>query len=148
MNTSERLGSLVARVALAAIFIHAGWGKLTGLEGTAAFIGSKGLPAPLALAALAGLTELAGGLLLVLGWRTRPAALALALFLVPATILFHNPAGLAGAEAQMQQIQVYKNVAIIGGLVAIATWGAGALSLDARAALARIGRRGMVAARA
>lgn len=148
MNTSERFGSLVARVALAAIFVHSGWGKLTGLEGTAAFIGSKGLPAPLALAALAGITELAGGLLLVFGWRARSAALALALLLVPATILFHNPIGLAVAEAHMQQIQVYKNIAIIGGLVAIATWGAGALSLDARSALARVGRREAATARA
>ncbi|HEY3359163.1 MAG TPA: DoxX family protein [Polyangia bacterium] len=131
MSTSQRLGSLAARLALAAIFIVSGAGKLAGLAGTAGFIGSKGLPAPLLLAALAGIVELVGGMLLAAGLRAKWAAAALALFLVPATALFHNPAGLSGMEAQMQLIQLFKNLAIIGGLLAVVTYGAGALSLDA-----------------
>ncbi len=143
MTSMERYGSLAARVALATIFIISGLGKLAGPEGAAAYIASKGLPAPMLLALLAGATELAGGLMLAVGLRTRLAALALALFLVPATVLFHNPFGLTGVEAHMQQIQVLKNLAIAGGLVALATWGAGAISLDSR-----LKRRGGSEARA
>ncbi len=130
--TLERYGSLLARLALAAIFIHGGWSKLGALDGTAAYIAAKGLPAPALAALFAALVELVGGLALAAGLGTRWAALGLALFLVPTTYLFHNPIGLEAAAAQMQQIQLFKNVAIIGGLVAIASFGAGALSLDAR----------------
>lgn len=129
-TTFERYGSLFARLALAAIFVHAGWGKLANLDGVAGYIGSKGLPAPLLLALAAGLVELLGGLALAVGLRARWAALALALFLVPTTFFFHNPIGLEAAAAQMQQIHLFKNLAIVGGLVAVASLGAGALALD------------------
>jgi putative oxidoreductase len=141
MRTSERYGTLAARVALAAIFLVSGFGKLAGPAGTAAYIASKGLPLPMLAAIGAGVLELAGGLMLLVGLRTRWAAIALAVFLVPVTALFHNPAGLAGMEAQLQVIQVLKNLAIIGGLLSVASWGAGALSLDARATIHITGGR-------
>jgi putative oxidoreductase len=132
MNAWLRYGSFASRLALAAIFIHSGFGKLAGPEGTAAYIAAKGLPVPLLLAVAAGLVELFGGLALVAGLGTRWAALGLALFLVPTTYFFHNPSGLDAAAAQMQAVQVYKNLAIVGGLLALASFGAGPLSLDAR----------------
>ncbi len=130
--TFEKYGSLVGRLAVAAIFVHGGWSKLGGLEGTTAYIASKGLPAAELGALFAALLELLGGLAIALGLGTRPAALALAIFLVPATGLFHNPIGLAGAAAQMQWIHVYKNLAIAGGLLAFAAFGPGPLALEAR----------------
>ena len=129
-RTIERYGSLLARLALAAIFIHGGWAKLGGLDGTAAYIAAQGLPAPALAALFAALVELLGGLAIALGLGTRWAALGLALFLVPTTYFFHNPAGLEGAAAQMQQIQLFKNVAIIGGLLALASFGGGSLAFD------------------
>ena len=104
--------------------------RVTGLAATSGYIASKGLPAPMILGVAAGVLELVAGLALLVGFRARYAALALTAFLVPVTIIFHNPIGLAGVEAQMQVIQVLKNLAIAGGLLAIATRGAGALSLD------------------
>ena len=130
MNSIERYGSLAARGGLAAIFILSGFGKLTAVAGTAAYIASKGLPAPTLLAVLAGITELGGGLLLLAGLRARAASLLLAAFLMPVTVIFHNPSGLSGMDAQMQVIQLLKNLAIIGGLLTVATRGAEALSLD------------------
>lgn len=132
MNSSVRYGSLVGRAALAAIFIVSGFGKLAGPAATAAYIASKGLPLPMAAAIAAGVLELAGGIALLAGYRTRSASLALTAFLVPATVLFHNPTGLVGMDAQMQLIHALKNLAIMGGLLSVATWGAGPIALDAR----------------
>lgn len=128
----EKYGSLAARLAIAAIFVHGGLAKLGALDGTAAYIASKGLPAAELGALFAALLELGGGLAIALGLATRWAALALALFLVPTTWFFHNPFGLEAAAAQMQWIQVYKNVAIAGGLLAFTAFGAGPLALEAR----------------
>lgn len=127
----ETYGSLVARLAVAAIFVHGGLGKLGGLDGTAAYIASQGLPAAELGALLTALLELFGGLAIALGVGTRWAALALALFLAPATWFFHNPAGLDAAAAQMQVIHVYKNLAIAGGLLALTAFGGGPLTLEA-----------------
>ena len=129
----EKYGSLFARLAVAAIFLHGGWSKLGELEGVAAHIAAAGLPAPELGALGAALLELGGGLAIALGIGTRWAALALALFLVPTTWLFHNPMGLEAAAAEMQMIQVYKNLAIAGGLLAFTAFGAGPLALEARA---------------
>lgn len=133
MNSNlQKYASLIGRLAVAALFVHSGWGKLTGLDGTAAYIAAKGLPAPELGALFAALLELGGGLALALGLGTRRAALALALFLAPATWFFHNPSGLEAAAAQMQMIQIYKNLAIAGGLLAFTAFGAGPLALEAR----------------
>ncbi len=133
MNSKlEKYGSFVARLAVAAIFIHGGWAKLGELDGTAAYIAAKGLPAAELGALGAALLELGGGLAIALGFGARWAALALAIFLVPTTWLFHNPMGLEGAAAAMQTIQVYKNLAIAGGLLAIAAFGPGPLAVGAR----------------
>lgn len=133
----EKYASLVARLAVAAIFVHGGWSKLGGLESTAAYIASKGLPAAELGALCAALLELSGGFAIALGIGTRWASLALALFLVPATWLFHNPIGLAATEAQMQMVHVYKNLAIAGGLLAFAAFGPGSIALEARARRAK-----------
>ena len=129
----EKYGSLAARLAVAAIFIHGGWGKLGALDGTAAYIAAKGLPAAELGALLAALLELGGGLAIALGIGTRWASLALAIFLVPTTWLFHNPSGLEAGAAAMQMIQVYKNLAIAGGLLAFTAFGPGSLALEVSA---------------
>ena len=128
----EKYGSLAGRLAVAAIFVHSGLGKLGDLEATAAYVAANGLPAPQLLALLAGVVELVGGVALAVGLHSRWAAAALAAFLVPATVLFHNPAGLGAAAAHLQWIHVYKNLAIAGGLLAFTAFGAGPLAVEAR----------------
>lgn len=132
MKTLHRFGPLIARNALAAIFLVTGLMKLADPDGTAAAIASMGLPLSGVLALAAGMLELLGGAALALGLRARWAALALIGFLVPATILFHNPLGLPGPEARLQLLNLLKNLAIGGGLLAIASFGAGPSSLDRR----------------
>lgn len=123
---------LVARVLLALMFILAGFSKLTGLEGTAAYIASQGLPAPQLLALLTGLLEVGGGLLLAIGYQARWAALALALFTLVATFIFHRYWAAPAAQQMVQQLFFLKNLAVAGGLLFVFSQGAGAASLDSR----------------
>jgi len=130
----QGLPLLVARVLLALMFVLAGVSKLTGLEGTAGYIGSVGLPAPMVLAVASGVLELAAGVMLIVGWQTRGAALALAVFTVVASVLFHNFWAMPADKAFMQQLMFLKNLAVTGGLMFVFVFGAGSLSLDARRA--------------
>jgi putative oxidoreductase len=123
---------LVARVLLAAIFVWSGWGKIGNFAGTASSMAAKGIPlAELALVA-AIVLELGGGVLLALGWHARLAAVALIVFVVPATLLFHAFWALEEAQVRTHAIQFMKNLCIVGGLFYAAVLGAGGLSLDAR----------------
>lgn len=131
MNT-QGIPVLIGRVLLALMFVIAGFGKLTGLEGTAGYIASKGLPLPMVLATAVGVLELVGGLMLIVGWQARWAALALAAFTVLASVIFHNFWAVPPEQKMMQQLMFTKNFAIVGGLLAIFGFGAGSLSLDAR----------------
>ena len=134
MNALQTPLSLLGRLLLAALFLPAGIGKLTGFAGTVGYIASKGLPLPELGAALAVLVEVGGGLALIAGFGTRAAALVLALFTLVASVVFHNYWGVPADQAFMQQLLFFKNIAVVGGLLTVAAWGAGAWSLDARRA--------------
>jgi putative oxidoreductase len=135
MNT-QSFPVLIARVLLALMFLGAGIEKLTGLEGTAGYIASVGLPLPKLLAIGAGLLEVLGSVLLIVGWHARWAALALAGFTLLATFLFHAFWALPKDQQMMQMLMFMKNLAAIGGLLMVFAYGAGSLSLDQRRAAA------------
>ena len=116
---------LIARVSIAAIFLLSGLSKLAAPAGTIGYIASAGLPLPEVGYATALLVEIVGGLLLVVGYRTRVVAAALALFTVAAAVFFHNALG-----DQNQLIHFFKNIAIAGGLLQVVAYGAGRLSFD------------------
>lgn len=124
--------SLVGRLFLAALFVPAGIAKLTGFSGTVGYISSVGLPFPELGAALALTVEIVGGIALIIGWGTRPAALILALFTLVASVFFHNYWNAPADQQLMQQLLFFKNIAVVGGLSTLAAWGAGAWSVDAR----------------
>jgi putative oxidoreductase len=133
MNTPSSWPMLIGRVLLALMFVLAGFGKLFGgLEGTAGYIASVGLPMPTALAAGAGVLELGAGLLLIIGWQARWAALALALFTLVASFIFHAYWSLPADQQMMQQLMFMKNLSVVGGLLCVFAFGAGAVSLDGR----------------
>jgi putative oxidoreductase len=127
---------LVARILLALMFVMSGVSKLTGLEGTAGYIASVGLPMAQVLAVGAGVLEVVAGVMLIVGWQARWAALALAAFTVLASLLFHNFWAMPKDEQFMQQLMFTKNLAITGGLLFVFAFGPGLLSLDARRAKA------------
>jgi putative oxidoreductase len=121
--------SSVGRVLLALIFILSGIGKIAAPEATQGYIASVGIPFPMLAYLAAIVAEVGGGALLLLGYKARLVSLLLAAFTVVAGLLFHSNFG-----DQNQMIHFLKNLAIAGGLLQVAAFGAGALSLDARRA--------------
>jgi len=130
MNQRSDGMALLGRVLLAAIFILSGWGKLTGFEGAVGYIASKNLPMPQVLAAIAVAIELGGGLLLLIGLKARWIALLFVVFIVVITPIFHNFWAVPADQAQGQQINFMKNLAIIGGMFMVAAFGPGRFSVD------------------
>lgn len=124
--------SLVGRLLLAALFLPAGVAKIGGYAGTVGYIASKGLPLPEVGALVAIMVEVGGGLALIAGFGTRFAALGLALFTLAASVVFHNYWALPADQQMVQQLMFFKNIAVVGGLLTLAAWGAGAWGLDAR----------------
>jgi len=124
--------ALVGRVLVAWLFVPAGWGKLMGFAGAVAYATSAGLPMPQIGVAIGLAIELVGGLMILFGFKTRWAALALALFTVVAAIFFHNYWAVPEAQKMMQQINFNKNIAITGGLLVLAAFGPGRFSFDGR----------------
>ena len=124
---------LAGRVLLAAIFLLSGARKAMAYAATAGYIGSKGLPAAELLAIGAIVVELAGGVMLLVGWKTRIAAAALALFTLVATLFFHNFWAFPADQVQNQLNHFLKNLAIIGGFLYVMAYGPGQISVEGRA---------------
>ena len=126
-SSSASVAILVGRILISALFILAGFAKLTTISATAGWFGSIGLPVPTVTAVVVGLVELLGGLAILVGFQTRHTAIVIAIFTIGATLVAH----LDFAD-QMQVLMLQKNLAIAGGLLILAFVGAGSLSVDAR----------------
>lgn len=126
--------TLIARLLLALMFIMAGISKFGDLGGTAGYIASKGLPLPAVLAFLTAVLEVVAGAALAVGFQARLAALALGLFTLVASVLFHNFWAMPPDQQFVQQLMFTKNLAIAGGLLFVFALGAGPASFDARRA--------------
>ena len=122
--------ALVGRILLALIFIASGFGKITGFEGTVGYIASKGLPLPQLGAIIAIIVELGGGILLVIGYKARWAALTLAIYTLAAGIIFHNYWAAEAAQKMAQQINFWKNISITGGMLMVFALGPGRYSVE------------------
>ena len=135
MNTSlNNAFALLARVLMAALFLPAGVAKVTGFAGTVGYVASVGLPLPTVGAALALVVEIVGSLALLAGIGTRIAAVVLAAFTLAASFFFHAYWAVPAEQVFVTQLLFFKNIAVVGGLLALAAHGAGAWSLDARRA--------------
>ena len=122
----------LARLLLSFMFIMSGLQKITGYAGTQQYMEAMGVPG--ALLPLAILTEVVGGLALLLGWQARIAAVLLAGFSVLSGVLFHlvPSFGMEGMAAQGEMISFMKNMTIAGGMLMVVAFGPGKWSLGAR----------------
>ncbi|MGO8916712.1 MAG: DoxX family protein [Stellaceae bacterium] len=131
---NEGLAVLLGRLAIGALFLPSGFGKLSAPAGFAQYLAAKGVPGPvIAWAVLAGLIEFFGGLAVVLGFKTRTAAILLFIFTIVAAFIGHPYWTFDDAAARMPQyINFWKDIAIGGGLLFLFSRGAGSLSVDRR----------------
>ncbi len=113
------------RVLLSLLFVWGGYGKIISYSGAQGYMEKSGVPGE--LLPLVILTELGGGLAILLGWQTRWVALALAGFCVLSALFFHLDLG-----DNTQLIQFLKNLGLAGGFLVLAAAGPGALSMDER----------------
>src|SRR5215467_3759109 len=127
MKSMKTILHPVARFLMALIFILSGIGKLFAFGATAAMMGGVGFPAPSFFLVCAILIEIVAGTALLLGFKTRYAASALIVFLIPATIMFHAAGISDPAHGQEQMVHTLKNLALMGGLLKFALDGAGLL---------------------
>ena len=126
-SSNASVAILVGRVLLSILFILSGFAKLTAISGTAGWFASIGLPFPTLTTVVVGLVELLGGIAVLVGFKTRIAAILLAVFTLAATVIAH----LDFAD-QMQLLMLQKNLGLVGGFLLLAAVGAGSISIDGR----------------
>lgn len=140
MSSTNNIIILVARILLSFMFIFAGFGKLADPAGTAGMIAGAGVPAATALAYLAGLFEFVAGLAVLVGFQTKIAGWAIALFCIFTGVMFHSgtvavpgwPDAALGWINTLNGIMLMKNVTLAGAYILLATYGPGLYSVDAR----------------
>lgn len=123
----ERYAPALGRLMLIAVFVLSGLAKLTAPAATKAYIAAAGLPFPDLLYWIAVIMELGVATVFLIGFQTRWAAAALALFSIATALGFHHD-----FADQSQMFSFMKNIAIAGGFLQVAAFGGGALSVDAR----------------
>ena len=125
MNTAQQFSAPAGRLLLAMMFVMSGISKISGYAGTQGYMEAMGVPGQLLPLVIA--LEVIGGLAIILGWKTRMVALALASFSLLSAALFH-----ANFGDQMQMIMFMKNLSIAGAFLLLVAQGPGAYALDNR----------------
>ncbi|AOJ11948.1 quinol oxidase [Burkholderia mayonis] len=124
---------LAARIFLSVLFLSGGVKKLFAYGAFVGYLSAKGIPFPAAMAAPAIATELLGGAMLVLGVRMRVLAPCLALYTLFTAFTGHPFWTFDDPKLRADMtIQFWKNVAIVGGFLALFVSGAGRYSLSSR----------------
>ena len=123
-NTLSNLSLLGGRALLSAMFIMAGFSKITAYAGTQAYMESTGVPGLLLPAVIA--LEIGAGLAVLTGVQARLAALALGGFTLMAAVIFHSD-----FSQPIQSILFTKNIAIVGAFLLLFAHGPGEWTLSA-----------------
>ncbi|MEZ5788317.1 MAG: DoxX family protein [Xanthobacteraceae bacterium] len=121
---------LLARILIGYIFVLGGWGKLTGLAGFASYLETHGVPASYPVAVLGAAVEFFGGIALITGLATRYVVLLIVAFTLVATGIAHRFWEFEPPARRGQTIHFNKNMAMIGGLLALFVAGPGRFSID------------------
>ena len=128
MNQLQAFSALLGRLFLAMIFIQSGLSKMSDYAATQGYMDAMGVSS--ALLPLVIALEVVGGIAIVIGFKARLVALAMAGFSLLSALLFHT-----NFSDQTQTIMLMKNIAIAGGFLMIVAHGAGAYALYNRNAV-------------
>jgi putative oxidoreductase len=130
MDSALKLLPLVGRILLALIFVLAGIRKLASTDATAALMASHGIPFANILVFSAIAVELGGGLLLVVGWHGRGAALVLFLYTLSLALIFHAFWGAPAAAQRTEYAFFFGHLSMMGGMLYVVAFGPGPISVD------------------
>ena len=128
-NLAKTYAPLIGRILIAFIFLQSGYDKVLNYRKTVTLMTQVGMPMAEVLIIPTIVILLGGGLMILLGWYARWAALALIVFVIPATLYFHSYWTFAPAQQLNQFHHFVKNFAIVGALFYIMGMGSGPLSL-------------------
>jgi putative oxidoreductase len=129
-NSSDSIVPLIGRILISPIFIWGGTTSIMAFSMMTGVVAAAHVPFPKVSLACAAAIEILGGLAILTGFQTKLAAWVVFLFLIPTTLLIHNFWAMHGAERMMHQDHFLKNLTIMGGLLILATHGAGRCSVD------------------
>ena len=142
MSTTENVQSqdtiiLVGRILMALLFIIFGWGKLMNYSGTVQYMIHVGSPVPPIAAVVAIIMETIAPLAIIVGVATRPIALLLALYTLGTALIGHHYWTMTGMDRVQNEINFFKNISIIGGLLLLYVTGPGKYALRGKFAKGR-----------
>ena len=130
---------LLARILISIVFIVFGFLQFTNIAGytvnpsVVKFSGmTAGVLAPVVIAYLVATIDLFGGLFILIGYKVRWASIVLFIFVILTLFVAHNFWVMEGASRTANQVNFYKNLAIMGGLLLLYAHGPGRYSLDNR----------------
>jgi putative oxidoreductase len=132
MKTYQNALNLLGRLLIVALFLPAGLGKIAGFEGTLGYFASLGIPVPTFALAATIVIEVLGSVALLIGFQTRLVAGIMAIFTLVAAVTGHAYWAAPVDQAFIAQLLFFKNIAVMGGLLVLASAGAGGFSVDGR----------------
>ena len=115
---------------IVALFLPAGLGKIAGFEGTLGYFASLGIPAPVFALVATIVIEVLGSIALIVGFQTRIVAVIMAIFTSIAAVTGHAFWAAPADAVFIAQLLFFKNIAVMGGLLVLASTGAGSFSID------------------
>ena len=130
-DSSEGVKPLVGRILLSVVFLVSGTFKIVGYSQIVGFAAAKGLPLAGIAIACAAAVEILGALAMLAGFHVRMVAWIWIVYLIPVTLLFHNFWKMQGMAQQDNMVHFLLNLAAMGGLLFVSTFGAGPYSMDA-----------------
>jgi putative oxidoreductase len=131
VRTTHPVVPLLGRLALGGLFVFFGIRSIMFFAGSVGYFGKLGFPSPEAMVVLAIVIQIGAGLALIAGWQTRWAAWTLVFYVLVAAFMAHRYWEVADAAQYGNQMQhFYKNMAIVGGLLMVAAFGPGSMSVD------------------
>jgi putative oxidoreductase len=130
MDIVKQYGPLVGRILFGLLFLIYGIEKITGFQDTVGYMQAHNIPMTQYLAVIATIVEIAGSLMIIVGWKARIGAAAIFLYVLVLTLIFHPYWIVPQDQMQLQMIMFFKNLAIMGGMLYIIVYGSGPLSVD------------------